>query len=118
MSENCHLGVLCKTIMLGVEHVVDRRQADVLVDAAIAGDEVRVEQFVVVDPRRIAGIVQSNCDVAVRDTARDGIVRDVREERWWCGSPRTAVRLIGAVGVPEIDNVIRPYWECRRHRCR
>ena len=42
------LGVLDEPVVLGVEHVVDGGQADVLVDAAVAGDEVRVEQFVVV----------------------------------------------------------------------
>ena len=36
--------------MFGVEHVVDGGQADILVGAAVAGDEVRVEQFVVVEP--------------------------------------------------------------------
>ena len=45
--------------MLGVEHVVDGGEADVLVAAAVAGDEVRVEQLVVVgaggSERPIAG---------------------------------------------------------------
>ena len=42
------LGVLDQPVVLGVEHMVDGGQADVFVDAAVAGDEVRVEQFVVV----------------------------------------------------------------------
>ena len=42
------LGVLHEPVVLGMEHVVDRGQADVLVGAAVAGDEVRVEQLVVV----------------------------------------------------------------------
>ena len=37
--------------MLGVEDEVDRGQTDVLVAAAVAGDEVRVEQLVVVGRR-------------------------------------------------------------------
>ena len=35
-------------VVLGVEDVVDGGQADILVAAAVAGDEVAVEQFVVV----------------------------------------------------------------------
>ncbi len=38
------------TVMLRVEHVVDSREADVLVAAAVARDEVTVEQLVVVRP--------------------------------------------------------------------
>ena len=45
------LGVLDEPVVLGVEHVVDGGQADILVGAAVAGDEVRVEQFVVVGRR-------------------------------------------------------------------
>ncbi len=39
-------------VVLRVEDVVDRGQADVLVAAAVAGDVVRVEQLVVVGARR------------------------------------------------------------------
>ena len=42
------LGVLDDPVVLGVEHLVHRSQRDVLVGAAVAGDEVPVEQFVVV----------------------------------------------------------------------
>ena len=42
------LRVLDLPVVLGVEDVVDGGQADVLVAAAVAGDEVRVEQLVVV----------------------------------------------------------------------
>ena len=48
VGEHDVLGVLDQPVVLGVEHVVDGGQADVLVDAAVAGDEVRVEQLVVV----------------------------------------------------------------------
>ena len=40
--------------MLGVEDLVDHRQRDVLVAAAVTGDDVRVEQFVVVGAGRLA----------------------------------------------------------------
>ncbi len=42
------LGVLDDPVMLGVEHLMHRSQRPVLVGAAVASDEVRVEQFVVV----------------------------------------------------------------------
>ena len=45
------LGVLDEAVVLGVEHVVDGGQADVLVDAAVAGHEVLGEQLVVVGGR-------------------------------------------------------------------
>ena len=75
------LGVLDQTIVFGMEHVVDGGQADILVDAAVAGDEMRVEQFVVILGVAVAGIVQADRDVAVGDLAdRHGVVRDVGEE--------------------------------------
>ena len=48
VGEDHFLGVFDHPVMLGMEDVVHRGQADVLVDAAVAGDEVPVEQFVVV----------------------------------------------------------------------
>ena len=42
------LDLVDQPVVLGVEDVVDGGQADVLVPAAVAGDEVRVEQLVVV----------------------------------------------------------------------
>ena len=45
--------MLDQPVVLGVEDVVDGGQADVLVDAAVAGDVVRVEQLVVVGARRL-----------------------------------------------------------------
>ena len=50
------LDVLDQPVVLGVEDEVDGGQADVLVAAAVAGDEVRVEQLVVVG-RRASPIV-------------------------------------------------------------
>ena len=51
VGEHDVLGVLDEPVVLGVEDMVDGGQADILVGAAVAGDEVRVEQFVVVDRR-------------------------------------------------------------------
>ena len=61
------LGLLDQPVVLGVEDVVDGGQADVLVDAAVAGDVVRVEQLVVVAPSRrsVVRIAESDFDVAV-----------------------------------------------------
>ena len=72
--------MLDQPVVLGVEDVVDGGQADVLVGAAVAGDEVGVEQFVVVDRRIVAGIDQADFDVAVGDAVRDRVVGDVGEE--------------------------------------
>ena len=66
--------------MLGMEHVVDRRQADVLVGAAVAGDEMRVEQFVVIIAVAVAGICQADRDIAIGEAVRNRIVRDIGEE--------------------------------------
>ena len=49
------LGVLDKPVVLGMEDVVDGGEADILVGATVAGDKVRVEQFVVVARHRTAG---------------------------------------------------------------
>ena len=78
------LGVLDQPVVLGVEDVVDGGQADVLVDAAVAGDEVRVEQLVVVSTvRPLPGLARPIVDVAVGELAvRDGVVGDVDEEGW------------------------------------
>ena len=74
------LGVLDQPVVLGVEDVVDGGQADVLVGAAVAGDEVGVKQFVVVDRRIVAGVGQADFDVAVGDAVRDRVMGDVGEE--------------------------------------
>ena len=74
------LGVLDQPVVLGVEDVVDGGQADVLVGAAVAGDEVGIEQFVVVDRRIVAGVEQADFDVAVGDAVRDRVMGDVRQE--------------------------------------
>ena len=78
--EHDFLGVLDQPVVLGVEDVVNGGQADVLVGAAVAGDEMGVEQFVVVDRRVVAGVGQADFDVAVGDAVRDRVMRDVGEE--------------------------------------
>ncbi len=49
IGEHDFLGVLDKPVMLGMEDMVDCGQADILVGAAVAGDEVSIEQLVVVE---------------------------------------------------------------------
>ena len=48
-GEDDVLGVLDKPVVLGMEDMMDGGEADILVHAAVAGDEVRIEQLVVVD---------------------------------------------------------------------
>ena len=79
--EHRFLRVLHQPVVLGVEDVVDGGQADVFVAAAVAGDEVRVEQLVVVEPVRIARIAEADFDVAVRELAiRHRLMGDVVQE--------------------------------------
>ena len=68
--------------MLGVEHLVDGRQADVLVDPAITGGEMHVQHLVVVGPGRLGREIGRRVEVAVGHQARLGlrVVRDVGEE--------------------------------------
>ncbi|MND45847.1 hypothetical protein D3C80_367110 [compost metagenome] len=89
-GEDHFLGVVDQAIMLRVEHVVNGCQADVLVHAAVAGNVVRVEQFVVVlkiaPRRRIKGDGITGKGVGVLDEIargiehRHGVVCDVVEE--------------------------------------
>ena len=88
-SSQCRLGFVDKQVLdqvdlpvvFGVEHVVDGGEADVLVAAAVAGDVVSVEQFVVVE----AGVCFRQSPTAVSiisllARARVGRVRDIVEE--------------------------------------
>ena len=94
------LGVLDQPVVLGVEHVVDGGQADVLVAAAVAGDEVRVEQLVVVFGAAVAGIAEADRDVAVGDLAdRHGVMGDVGEEGV-AGADRAVHDLSGRPALP------------------
>ncbi|GBF26485.1 hypothetical protein MnTg02_01526 [bacterium MnTg02] len=77
-----------------MEHVVDRRQGDVLIGAAVAGDEMRIQQLVVIKARRQH--VQNRAYLAIilgrqhrnyrtragggRTRHRGGVMRDVGEE--------------------------------------
>ena len=93
------LDVLDEPVVLGVEDVMHRGQADVLVAAAISGDEVRVEELVVVRDFAAAivggdGVAgdavgiglddarpgRSQVPVGVVDRSRHRVVGDVVEE--------------------------------------
>ena len=65
-----------------MEHVVDGGQADILVGAPVAGDEMRVEQFVVVLAvgGRIVGIAEADFEITVGEPGRHRIVRNVGQE--------------------------------------
>ena len=61
--------------------MVDGGEADIFVAAAVAGDEVRVEQLVVVVGGSVARVTESDLGVAVGDLAnRHGGVGDVVQE--------------------------------------
>ena len=81
-------GLLNQPVVLGVEYVVHRGQADVFIDAAIAGDVVGVEQLVVV-PGVVSrgtdrnGVADRGVNVRLKYTAdqdRHGVVCDVVKE--------------------------------------
>jgi hypothetical protein len=77
--------VFDQPVVLGVEHLVDRGQRDVLVAATVTADEVDVEQFVVVLAVRTvveaaAGSVFAS-GVFGRGVDRAGRVRNVVQER-------------------------------------
>ena len=76
-----------QAVVLGVEDEVDRGQPDVLVDPAVAGDKVGVEQIVVVGARRLRQeAAEAVVDVRAGDGTPDrlhdrvGAMRDVIEE--------------------------------------
>ena len=68
--------------MLGMEDMVDCGQADILVGAAVAGDEVSIEQFVVVEAigRTAVAVAEADFDVAVCQAFRNCIVSDIGEK--------------------------------------
>ena len=71
------LDVVDQAVVLGVEDLVDRGQADVLVDTAVTGDEVRVEHLVVVGAGRLGGEVGRGRVVGVRGRRHGGRARVV-----------------------------------------
>ncbi|MCY1271468.1 hypothetical protein D9M70_200250 [compost metagenome] len=97
------LGLRDQAVVLGVEHVVHRGQADVLVDPAVTGDVVRVEQFVVVLQVVAAGahrhgVADVGIGVGLQHAPGDhrhGVVGDVVEEG-----------MAGAYGVGQADRRI------------
>ena len=82
--------------MLGVEHGVDGGQRDVLVAAAVTGDEVPVEQLVVIAARGRVGHRLRHQVVGVGDRGRHGAVRDVVQEL--VVDLRSALLAIGVAG--------------------
>ena len=70
------LHLLDEVVVLGVEHVVDRGQADVLVAAAVTRDVVGVEQLVVVG-HLVAAAVEA--DLVAGDVVR--VARDADHRR-------------------------------------
>ena len=76
--------MLDKPVVLGMEHSVNRGQADVLIHAAVAGHVVGVKQFVVVKAgRRRAGIddvVGVRCQRGAEVVHRHRVVRDIDQE--------------------------------------
>ena len=72
-----------QAVVLGVEDVMHGRQADILVSAPVAGDEMCIEKLVVVIAGRIRAVEigEADFDIAIGDLAgRDSIMRDVVEE--------------------------------------
>ena len=83
IGQDHRLRVLDEPVMLGMEHMVDGGQADILVGAAVAGDEVRVQELVVVCPvfgRSVFRIAESDLDIAIGESGRDSVVGDVCEK--------------------------------------
>ena len=73
------MDLLDQAVVLGVEDRVHRRQADVLVDASVAGDVVLVEQLVVVEARA-RSVADDGIGIGRQSTRRVGAVRDVDQE--------------------------------------
>ncbi len=67
-----------------MEHMVHGCQADIFVGTAIAGDIMRIEQFVVVDAGLVAGVFKSDLNVTIGQSVRHRIVRDIGQERMAC----------------------------------
>ena len=86
MREHDALGLIDQPVVLGMEHVVNRGQADVLVHTAIAGDEVSVQQLVVVFGGAVARVGQADLDIAVGDLADSELryARCRRGRHCWC----------------------------------
>ncbi|MNF43425.1 hypothetical protein D3C84_245090 [compost metagenome] len=74
------LRLLNQTVVLGVEHMVHGGQANVLVDPAVAGDVVRIQQLVVVGAERLRAAANDVVRVSRQPSGRIGIVGDVVKE--------------------------------------
>ena len=115
------LGVVDQAVVLGVEDVVDGGEADVLVDAAVAGHEVRVEQLVVVG-QGVLVIADQIIGVGREGDAErseNGLAECAMSARnGWpvrtaIGSVGSIPVVTGAAGLPSGDRR-RPYRESRR----
>ena len=100
--QDLSLNLVNAGVVLTVEHRVNGGQADVLVTAAIAHDEVTVEQFIVVR-RSIAARINrdhvAGLGVSIRRLAslRIGRVRDVVHERMTRGQRRARRQRCGRI---------------------
>ena len=106
------LGVLDEAVVLGVEHVVDGGESNVLVDAPVAGHEVGVEQLVVVGRWVIVVCRQigSVNDAITVDVPKIGVGRLLDRGLWprsiWVeGSRRCVVRDVDDEGVTRLHGV-------------
>src|SRR5688572_9025099 len=98
--------------MLGMEHVVDGGETDILVAAAVPGHEVRVEELAVIE---LAGIevAKANLEIAIGEfTDRCCSVRDVVEERVAGTHGKMSHHALGR----DTDHAQRRPWQSRGER--
>ena len=93
-----------KTVVLGMEDVVDGGEADVLVAAAVARNEMEIEKLVVVIAAgvRAIEISEADFDIAIGHLAgRDRIVCYVVEERMTCPNGAGSAEGGGSIALDE-----------------
>ena len=120
IREHDVLGVLDEPVVLGMEDVVDGGQADILVGAAVAGDVVRIEQFVVVDSgAAVTRVGKADLDIAVGELPSGTALWAMSARKAWpvltasCSYVGT-VPVSGPSGAAEIAPTERP--PCRMPR--
>ncbi len=97
----CVLGLFGQPVVLGMEDRMNRRQADILVHAAVAGDVVRVEEIIVIDG------IQAGLRIDDRASARDFIVISDRASAWiGCLSDVDQELVAGADGAGQGDSAL------------
>ncbi len=75
--------MVCSTspVVLRMEHVMDRGQADVFIHPAVTGNELDVEQFIIIEAvGRQAAVFETDRDIAILKAVRDCGVCDVGQE--------------------------------------